>query len=158
VIREASDRHGPVLVVDDHPVNRLLLEQVLELEQVDVLAASSIAEAERVLKQTLPSVIVLDLQLPDGYGLDLARRLKADPHTSGCAIVACTAGRVRDEEALAHEAGCDRYVTKPIDTREFARLVCSLIGRPELTPAVSAPWPLGRSGASRPASARAERP
>jgi CheY-like chemotaxis protein len=119
--------HGPVLVVDDHPINRLLLEHVLELEQLEVLGAGSIAEAERVLEETVPPVIVLDLQLPDGYGLDLARRLKADPHTSACAIVACTAARIPDEEHLARAIGCEGYVTKPIDTCGFARLVCSLM-------------------------------
>jgi CheY-like chemotaxis protein len=118
---------GHVLVVDDHPVNRLLLEHVLELEQLEVLGAGSIAEAERVLEETVPPVIVLDLQLPDGHGLDLARRLKADPHTSGCAIVACTAARIAGEEQLARAVGCEGYVTKPIDTRRFASLVRSLM-------------------------------
>lgn len=92
-----------------------------------MLGAGSIAEAERVLEETVPPVIVLDLQLPDGYGLDLARRLKADPHTSGCAIVACTATGIPNEEQLARSVGCDGYVTKPIDTRRFGSLVLSLI-------------------------------
>ncbi len=125
-----AGKHGPVLVVEDHPVNRLLLQRVLELEQVEVIAAGSIAEAEQVLQQCVPPVIVLDLHLPDGYGLDLARRLKSDPATSGCAIVACTAGPVANEEALARAAGCAEYLTKPLDTRRFASLVCSLIPAP----------------------------
>jgi CheY-like chemotaxis protein len=121
---------GPVLVVEDHPVNRLLLQQVLELEQIDVIAADSIAAAERALEAFVPPVIVLDLHLPDGYGLDFARKLKTDPSMSGCAIVACTAGPVANEEALARSVGCAEYVTKPIDTREFAKLVKSLISLP----------------------------
>jgi CheY-like chemotaxis protein len=116
-----------VLVVDDHPVNRRLLEQVLKLEDIETVGAGSIAEAERVLETTIPPVIVLDLRLPDGYGLDLARRLKADGRTAACSIVACTAGRARGEAEAARQAGCDGYVTKPIDTREFAQLVASLI-------------------------------
>ncbi len=120
-------RHGPVLVVEDHPVNRLLLQRVLELEQLEVIGAGSIAEAERVLEDITPPVIVLDLHLPDGYGLDLARRLKADPSTSACAIVACTAGPAPNEAELAHSIGCAEYVTKPLDTRRFASLVRSLI-------------------------------
>ncbi len=148
--------HGPVLVVDDHPINRLLLKHVLELEQIDVLGAASIAEAERVLSEEVPPVIVLDLQLPDGYGLDLARRLKSDPETASCSIVACTAGRARGEEQLAWDAGCDGYVTKPIDTRRFAALISSLI--PPVSPP-GPPRPLRghdeRSSASRSAIARA---
>src|SRR5579859_6424415 len=115
---------GRVLVVDDHPINRLLLERVPELEHVEVAVAGSIAEAERELATAVPPVIVLDLQLPDGYGLDLVRRLKADPRTSRSAVVACTARRAPDEEQLAFNAGCSAFMTKPIDTRQFAALVC----------------------------------
>ena len=119
---------APVLVVDDHPLNRMLLERVLELERIDVVGAGSIAEAERVLAETTPAVIVLDMQLPDGHGLELARRLKRNPETSGCAIVACSAGRSPEEEAEASAAGCTSFVTKPIDTRSFGRLIGQLIG------------------------------
>jgi CheY-like chemotaxis protein len=123
----APGAHGPVLVIDDHPINRLLLEQVLEQEDLEVMGVGSIAEAEELLAETVPPVIVLDLQLPDGYGLELARRLKADPHTADCAIVAFTAGRAPGEEQRAREAGCVRFVTKPIDTRSFGRLVSGLL-------------------------------
>jgi CheY-like chemotaxis protein len=123
----AADVHGPVLVIDDHPINRLLLEQVLELEDLEVMGVGSIAEAEEWLAETVPPVIVLDLQLPDGHGLELARRLKADPHTADCAIVACTAGRAPGDEQRARDAGCARFVTKPIDTRSFGRLVSGLL-------------------------------
>jgi CheY-like chemotaxis protein len=123
----AGAGHGPVLVVEDHPVNRMLLERVLELEGIEVIATGSIAEAERALESGVPPVIVLDLHLPDGYGLDLARKLKRDPAFSGCSIIACTAGPVANEEALARSAGCTEYVTKPLDTRQFAELVSSLI-------------------------------
>lgn len=100
---------------------------MLELDQIEVLGAGSIAEAQSLLEEMVPPVIVLDLQLPDGYGLDLARRLKADPHTAGCAIVACTAAQIPDEARLARSVGCEGYVTKPIDTRRFGALVSSLI-------------------------------
>lgn len=123
-------RRGSVLVVEDHPVNRLLLERVLELEQIEVVSAGSIAQARQALAATVPPVIVLDLQLPDGDGLDLVRELRSDPRTSACAIVACTARHMPDEQGLALAAGCTEYVPKPIDTRKFASLVCSLIPAP----------------------------
>lgn len=119
--------HGPVLVVEDHEVNRMLLERVLELEGIEVIPTGSIAEAERALESCVPPVIVLDLHLPDGYGLDLARKLKRDPAFCSCSIIACTAGPVANEEALARASGCTEYVTKPLDTRQFAQLVSSLI-------------------------------
>ncbi len=113
------------LVVDDHELNLKLLERVLELEGLEVTAVGTMAAAEQAIAQQLPAVIVLDLQLPDGDGLDLARRLKADPRTAGCAIVACTAGAMRGDRERALDAGCDAYVSKPIDTRGFAALVSS---------------------------------
>jgi two-component system, cell cycle response regulator DivK len=119
--------HASALVVDDHELNLKLLQRVLELEGLEVTAVGSMAEAESALVDQLPDVIVLDLQLPDGDGLDLARRLKADPQTAGCAIVACTAGAMRGDRERALEAGCDAYVSKPIDTRGFAALVSSFV-------------------------------
>jgi CheY-like chemotaxis protein len=68
-----------VLVVDDHALNLKLLQHVLEYEGHEVIAADSVAAAERALAAGKPALIVLDLQLPDGDGLDLARRLKATP-------------------------------------------------------------------------------
>ena len=126
-----ATRHGPVLVVDDHPVNLLLLERVFELEQIKIIGAATIAEAERVLDHTIPPVIVIDLQLPDGYGLDLARRIKTNPVTAACEIVAVTAGRRRNEAQLAYSVGCAAFVTKPLDTLGFAHLVSSLIAPAE---------------------------
>lgn len=113
------------LVVDDHELNLKLLQRVLELEGLDVTAVGTMAAAEQAIAQQLPDVIVLDLLLLDGDGRDLARRLKADPQTAGCAIVACTAGAMRGDRERALDAGCDAYVTKPIDTRGFAALVSS---------------------------------
>src|SRR5947207_2304265 len=115
-----------VLVVDDHELNRKLLQHVLEYEGHEVLVADSIASAEETLERSRPDLMVLDVQLPDGDGLDLARRLKAMPDES-CAIVACTAEAMKGDRERALDAGCDAYVSKPIDTREFAALVSSLL-------------------------------
>ncbi len=116
-----------VLVVDDHELNLKLLQRVLELGGHEVVGASSIADAEAVIAEQLPALIVLDVQLPDGDGLDLARRLKARPKTAACVILACTAEAMRGDAERALAAGCDAYVSKPIDTREFAALVEELL-------------------------------
>ena len=116
-----------VLVVDDHELNLTLLQRVLELGGHDVIGAGSLGQADTVLAEELPALIVLDLQLPDGNGLDLARRLKAQPETAHCIIVACTAEAMRGDAERALAAGCDAYVSKPIDTREFGALVDDLL-------------------------------
>jgi CheY-like chemotaxis protein len=116
-----------ILVVDDHELNLKLLTRVLELEGHSVAAAGTLDAAERAIAEDPPALIVLDLNLPDGDGLELARRLKSDPRTGSCAIVACTADAMTEDRERALAAGCDAYVSKPIDTREFAELVASLL-------------------------------
>ncbi|MGH2914829.1 MAG: hybrid sensor histidine kinase/response regulator [Solirubrobacteraceae bacterium] len=116
-----------VLVVDDHQLGRRLVARSLERARIDVLEAGSLSEAELVLERCAPAAIVLDLRLPDGDGLELATRLRADPRTAECAIVACSAADADEERARARRAGCDAYVAKPIDPRRLRELVGSLL-------------------------------
>jgi CheY-like chemotaxis protein len=116
-----------VLVVDDHELNLKLLERLLEREGREVRSADSVAAAERALAEERPSMIVLDLNLPDGSGLDLTRKLKAEPRTASIPIVACTAAVMPADEDEALEAGCDAFVAKPIDLRHFSDVISSIL-------------------------------
>jgi len=122
-----SSTSGRILVVDDHELNLKLLERLLEIEGHEVRAADSLAAAERALAEEQPLMIVLDVNLPDGSGLELTRRLKSHPATASIPIVACTAGVMPDDEHQALEAGCDAYVSKPIDLRRFATIIASML-------------------------------
>ena len=119
------ERH--ILVVDDHELNVALLERLLELEGHEVRAADSLAAAERSVAEEHPAIIVLDLNLPDGSGLDLTRKLKSHPVTASIPIVACTAGVLPADEHDALEAGCDAYVSKPIDLQRFSMVIASML-------------------------------
>ena len=116
-----------VLVVDDHELNLKLLERLLELEGREVRAVDSLAAAERAVAEEQPAMIVLDLNLPDGSGLDLTRKLKAEPRTASIPIVACTAAVMPADEHEALEAGCDAFVAKPIDLRRFSAVISSIL-------------------------------
>jgi CheY-like chemotaxis protein len=118
-----------VLIVDDHPQNLKLARVVLEGAGFAVKTAIDAESALLLLAQEHPAVILMDLQLPGMDGLELTRRLKADPTTAHIAIVALTAYAMKGDEAKALAAGCDGYVTKPISIDELPRTVARYITR-----------------------------
>jgi len=121
---------GRVLVVDDHELNLKLLERLLEREGREMRAADSLAAAERALAEEQPAMIVLDLNLPDGSGLELTRKLKSQPDTASIPIVACTAAVMPADEDRALEAGCDAFLAKPIDLHRFSEVISSILAGP----------------------------
>jgi two-component system cell cycle response regulator DivK len=116
-----------ILLVDDHEPGRKLLERLFEREGHQVRGARSLAAAELALAEEQPALIVLDLNLPDGSGLDLTRKLKAHPLTAAIPIVACTAAVLESDEERALEAGCDAFLAKPIDLRRFSEVLASVL-------------------------------
>jgi CheY-like chemotaxis protein len=76
-----------------------------------------------------PRLILMDIQLPGMDGLELTRRLKADEATRQIAIVAVTSYAMKGDEEKARRAGCDGYLSKPIDTRTLARHVAEQLAR-----------------------------
>lgn len=117
----------PVLIVDDHPANLKLLDFVLARKGYQVRTAASAEEALIMLPDWQPRMILLDLQMPGMGGLELARRLKADPSTQRILIVAVTGAAMKGDDQIALEAGCDGYVSKPIDARTLPDLVAQLL-------------------------------
>lgn len=109
----------PILIVDDNPVNLKLARVLLMQEGYEVRTAADAEEALTVLKTFAPRLILMDIQLPGMDGLELTRRLKADPETRSAIIVGLTAYAMKGDEQRVREAGCDGYVSKPIDTRTF---------------------------------------
>src|ERR1035437_5445593 len=108
-----------ILVVDDNPINLKLVSDVLAFEGHDILAAVDAEEAQIVLAGTLPDLILMDIALPGMDGLTLTRKLKAEERTRSIRIVALTAFAMIGDDQKAFDAGCDGYITKPIDTRKL---------------------------------------
>src|SRR4051812_44527446 len=107
----------PILVVDDTPVNLKLTRILLAHEGYDVRTALSAEEAFRVMESFHPRLVLADIQMPGIDGLEMTRRIKADPRNRDVIVVALTALAMKGDEERAIEAGCDGYITKPIDTR-----------------------------------------
>jgi CheY-like chemotaxis protein len=119
-----------ILVVDDNAANLRLLAFLLEKKGYEVRTAEDARTTLTTLQEWPPRLILLDIQLPGMGGLELASKLKADPATRDIIIVAVTAFAMKGDEERALAAGCDAYVTKPIDTRALPALVAELVKRP----------------------------
>jgi CheY-like chemotaxis protein len=116
-----------ILIVEDNPANRKLLSFLLTTRGYDVRAAARADEALEMLETFAPRLILMDLQLPGMDGLELTRRLKSDPRTRNIIIVAVTAYAMKGDEQRVREAGCDGYVTKPIDTRGLPQVIAAYL-------------------------------
>ncbi|HEY3886423.1 MAG TPA: response regulator [Vicinamibacterales bacterium] len=116
-----------ILIVDDNAQNLKLARVILAAEGYDVRTAVDAEDALRLLQSYAPYLILMDLQLPGMDGLELTRQLKADPARHGLIIVALTAYAMKGDEEKALAAGCDGYVTKPIDPEAFARVVADYL-------------------------------
>ena len=112
-----------VLVVDDVPLNVKLLTTLLRREGFEVEAATTAEEALEVVSKVRPGLVLADIRLPGMDGLEMTRRLKANPETANIPILAVTAFAMAGDEQKALEAGCDGYVTKPVDVKTFPALV-----------------------------------
>lgn len=108
-----------ILLVDD---TRLVLElekSFLKLSHVEVLTAMNGVEALELIRKDPPDLIFMDMNMPEMDGLACCSALKADPFLSAIPVIMLTtAGREGDRERAA-QAGCDDFLTKPIDRREF---------------------------------------
>jgi len=112
-----------VLIVDDNPTNLKLVAYLVRANGYEVDTAGDAAAALAAIAANRPVVILMDLQLPGIDGLELTRRLKSVPATRGIKIIAVTAYAMKGDEEKALAAGCDDYVTKPIDTRGLPALI-----------------------------------
>lgn len=112
-----------ILIVDDSLDNLRLTQLLLECEGYEVRMAEDAEQALGVLQGYRPELILMDIQLPGMDGLELTRRLRTMPELAGVVIIALTAYAMPGDEANALEAGCDGYISKPIDTRLFVGLI-----------------------------------
>jgi CheY-like chemotaxis protein len=116
-----------IVIVDDNPQNLKLARLLFVGEGYDVRTAGDAEEALRLLEARCPRLILLDVQLPAMDGLELTRRLRREPRWRDLLVVALTAYAMKGDREQALTAGCDAYVSKPIDTDALPRLVADLL-------------------------------
>ncbi len=103
-----------ILVVEDDEFNRDLLTQLLE-DDYEILAAADGATCIEMAERERPDLILMDLSLPVIDGWEATRRIKMNESLKSIPIIAITAHTMRRDEEKARSAGCDDYITKPID-------------------------------------------
>ena len=108
-----------ILVVEDNDMNMQLVEFLLEEGGYDIVKAASGEEALAVTREHEPDLILMDIHLPGMDGLSVVRAMKTDDRTSRIPILALTAHAMRGDKDRFLEAGCDGYISKPIDVKTF---------------------------------------
>jgi CheY-like chemotaxis protein len=119
-----------ILIVDDNATNLKLVAYLMKANGYVVDTALDAEFALEAIRAHRPDVILMDIQLPGIDGLELTRRLKADPATRDIVIIAVTAYAMKGDQAKALQAGCDDYITKPIDTRTLPETIARHLARP----------------------------
>jgi CheY-like chemotaxis protein len=118
-----------VLLVEDTEDNRQMMRRLLELSGYKVVEATNGKEAVEVASRLHPHIILMDLSLPYLDGLAATRRIRVLPGLDKVPIIAVSAHDTADFHSEALAAGCDAYVTKPIDYSELEEVVSRLLSR-----------------------------
>ena len=118
-----------ILIVDDNYINLKLVSDVLEMEGYIIDRAKDATEALKLMAKTPPDLILMDIELPGMDGLTLTRLLKQDQSTRHIAIAALTAFAMKGDDQKAFDAGCDAFITKPIDTRQLPVQIANILER-----------------------------
>ena len=134
-----------VLVVEDEKDVRELLRLNLKAGGFDVLEAHNGAEGLAIAKAELPSVVILDLMMPEMNGMEVCRALRRNPATSRIPILMLTAKSTEGDKVAGLEVGADDYVTKPFSPRELLLRVRA-VARRQPDQGVSKPAPVKAGG------------
>lgn len=118
-----------ILIVDDDEKNRKLLRVVLQKSGYETIEAEDGEEGVKLAKENIPSLIIMDIQMPVMDGITATKILKSGQSTAKIPVIALTAYAMRgDRERIISEAGCDDYVFKPIELKSFLEIVKKYVG------------------------------
>jgi len=118
-----------ILVVEDNDMNMQLVEFLLEEGGYEIVKATSGEEALALTRDgTAPDLILMDIHLPGMDGLSVVRAMKSEQRTSRIPILALTAHAMRGDKDRFLEAGCDGYISKPIDVKTFISSIERYLG------------------------------
>ena len=118
-----------ILIVEDNPQNMKVELMALRPHGYTLLQATDGEEALQIAMRDKPDLIIMDIRLPKVSGLEVTGRLRQMPDFSHLPIIAVTAYAMRKDKEKAIEAGCDAYLSKPINTRELPKVVAEMLSK-----------------------------
>ncbi|MGQ3671703.1 response regulator [Xanthobacter sp. TB0136] len=117
-----------VMIVEDNELNMKLFHDLLEAHGYKTVETRSGVEAVELARAHRPDLIIMDIQLPEISGLDVTRKLKADPELKVIPVVAVTAFAMKGDEERIRAGGCEAYLSKPISVMKFLETVREFTG------------------------------
>ncbi len=127
-----------ILIIEDNEKNRKLMREVLRVKGYQTVETETAEDGIRVAQESLPALILMDLQLPGMDGIAGLAALRDDPKTKGIPVVAVTASAMSHQRLKILSSGFDGYQTKPINVKEFLQVVREVLDRPRTVPSPSA--------------------
>lgn len=119
----------PILIVEDNDKNLKLVRDVLRFKGYETIEAMTAEEGLRLAREELPSLILMDIQLPDFDGITALMRLRADQLTREMPVLAVSASAMPDDQQKIIASGFNAYITKPIDILNLIQTVERFIGK-----------------------------
>jgi len=116
-----------ILIVEDNPLHMKLMEMTLRAKDYVLLKATDGEEALDMAMKEQPDLILMDIRLPKMNGFEVTKRLREKPEFSHTPIIALTAHAMAGDRNNVIKSGCDKYISKPVDTRELPGLVAEML-------------------------------
>jgi CheY-like chemotaxis protein len=145
-----------ILVVEDSPDIRVLIRMLLESAGHEVITASDGREGVETARRERPDLVLMDLSLPVLSGWEAAHQIKSAPETGGITVIAVTAHAMQGDRERALAAGCDGFLSKPIDEENFEKEVGAWLDRRK-TEAAASPSPAAAPAAPEDSSSSSPR-
>lgn len=116
-----------ILVVEDNDRNRRLIRIILMHRGYEVIEAATAEKAIVQLNNEQIDLILMDIQLPKMDGVQLTQKIKSDQNTQDIPVIALTAYAMKGDKTKYLSAGCDGYISKPINTQELPKIVAKFL-------------------------------
>ena len=117
-----------VLIIEDNELNLKLFNDLLLMKEYNVVTSNTGDGAFELVKNEMPNLILMDIQLHGISGIDIIKQLKSDEDTKNIPIIAITAFAMKHDEARIIQSGCDMYISKPVSIDSFYNAVHSFLG------------------------------